>query len=276
MSTLPNTLPSTPVTANVQSVSIDPAQSHEELHEAAAASDPIGYETLRRMATVERYNDWIYQEIAPHAGRRLLEVGCGIGNMTDYFVRSDLLVGLDLLPASVELTRRRHLSYDHVEAVLGDITDPALASRLQAYAFDTVICLNVLEHIPDDRTALRHMHNVLRPEGRLLLFVPAGSYMYGTLDAALGHYRRYDQIALGERVTAAGFSIDRLSYLNLAGIPGWWLNSRVLKRNLLPQTQLTLFNRLAPAFIAGERLLRRVWDVPLGQSLLCIAHRDPN
>ncbi len=259
----------------LQFAPIDPAQTHEELHVAAAASDPIGYETLRRMATVARYNDWIYEEIAPYAGRRVLEVGCGIGNMTDYFVRSDLLVGVDLLPASVELTRRRHLKYDHVEAILGDITDPDLASQLQTYAFDTVICLNVLEHIPDDQTALRHMYAALAPGGRLLLFVPAGSYMYGTLDVALGHCRRYDHAMLSERVAAAGFDVERVNYLNLAGIPGWWLNSRVLKRDLLPHGQLSLFNRLAPAFIGGERLLRRIWDVPVGQSLLCIARHDP-
>lgn len=255
-------------------MTVDVFTAHHDLVAQAAAADPIGVETLRRMATVERYNEWIFQEIAPYAGRRVLEVGCGIGNMTEYFVDRDLIVGLDLLPASVELTRRRHLRHDNVQAHLGDITDPRTAEQLRAFAFDTIICLNVLEHIGDDQTALHHMHNVLAPGGRLLLFVPAGDYMYGALDIALGHHRRYDLPALRQRVQLAGFDIERLCYLNLAGIPGWWLNSRVLKRHLLPQDQLTWFNRLAPLFIHGERWLRRVWDVPVGQSLLCIASRS--
>ncbi len=239
-------------------------------------ADAVGYETLRRMATVERYNDWIYEELAGSVGQRVLEVGCGIGNMTEYFVDRDLLVGVDLLPASVELTRQRHTARDNVLAHLGDITDTDLVSALKHYHFDTVLCLNVLEHIENDLLALRHMHEVLVPDGKLLLFVPAGAYMFGTLDTALGHYRRYNRSQLAEQVMAAGFSIQRLGYLNLAGIPGWWLNSRVLKRQILSSTQLRWFNRLAPLFIRGERLLRNVWDAPFGQSLLCVAQRDTN
>lgn len=252
-------------------MSLDAIAAHQDLLATAAADDPIGVETLRRMATVGRYNDWIYQEIAPFAGRRLLEVGCGIGNMSEYFVDRDLLVGLDMLPASVELTRRRHLRHNNVVAQLGDITDPGLLPDLRVFGFDTVICLNVLEHIRDDQTALEHMRLALIPGGRLLLFVPAGAYMYGTLDLALGHFRRYNLPDLRRQVEAAGFEIEQLGYLNLAGIPGWWLNSRVLKRDLLPQGQLSWFNRLAPAFVASERALRRLWDAPVGQSLLCIA-----
>ncbi|HEY51845.1 MAG TPA: class I SAM-dependent methyltransferase [Caldilineae bacterium] len=238
-----------------------------------AHDDAVGYETLQRMARVERYNAWIYQEFADAVGQRILEVGCGIGNMTEYFLDRELLVGIDLLPGSVALTRQHYADRDNVLTHLGDITDPDLKIALDHYHFDTVVCLNVLEHIEDDLLALRHMHDVLVERGRLLLFVPAGAYMYGTLDTALGHYRRYEREMLADRVTAAGFSIQRLSYLNLAGIPGWWLNSRVLKRQILPTSQLDWFNRLAPLFIHGERLLRKVWDVPLGQSLLCVAQR---
>ncbi len=236
-------------------------------------SDPIGYETLRRMATVARYNDWIYEELAPYAGDRLLEVGCGIGNMTEYFVHKELLVGLDLLQASVELTQQRHRASMNVKTCLGDITDPLLVEHLREHDFDTILCLNVLEHIEDDQQALINMYDLLTHGGNLLLFVPAGCYMYGTLDTALGHFRRYDCSELQEQVLAAGFQIERLSYLNLAGIPGWWLNSRVLKRDILPQRQLTWFNHLAPFFIHSERALRSIWDVPAGQSLLCVGSR---
>lgn len=236
-----------------------------------SSSYPVGYETLRRMANVARYNAWIARELAPYVGQRVLEVGCGIGNMSDYFIERELLVCMDMAPPHVEMLRRRYECRPNVATYVGDITDPTTVTALSPYRFDTVLCLNVLEHIADDRTALAHMYELLQPGGRLLLFVPAGTYLFGTLDLALGHYRRYERHTLAPLVQKVGFTIERLGYLNLAGIPGWWLNSRLLGRDLLPEGQLQLFNRLAPLFIAGERLIRAIWDVPFGQSLLCVA-----
>ena len=235
--------------------------------------DRIGYETLRRMALVVRYNQWLYEELAPFAGSRILEVGCGIGNMSAYFLDCDLLVAIDPLSVSVQLTRERYRDRPNVQVLQGDICDPALPDQFRARAFDTALCVNVLEHIEDDFEALQHMWQVLQPGGRLLLLVPAGRYLYGTLDEALGHYRRYELHELSDVVQRAGFQLLQARYLNLAGIPGWWLNSRVLKRTLLPERQLLWFNRLLPLFIRGERLLRRAWDVPIGQSLICIAQK---
>ncbi len=254
---------------------LDSFSSRPKPAQPAENGSPVGYETLRRMATVPRYNAWIARELNPYVGQRVLEVGCGIGNMSDYFLERELLVCMDMMPNHVEVIRRRYAQRTNVVAYAGDITDPAVVMALQAYRFDTVLCLNVLEHIADERTALAHMHELLQPGGYLLLFVPAGTYLYGTLDLALGHHRRYERSTLAPLVQTVGFDIERLDYLNLAGIFGWWLNSRVLGRHLLPAGQLQLFNRLAPFFIAGERFLRALWNVPLGQSLLCVARRLP-
>ncbi len=239
----------------------------------AIHEDAIGYETLRRMASVEQYNRWIYEELAPHVGKRVLEVGCGIGNMTGFFLQQELIVAIDRLPSSVQYTRERFQRQENVVILEGDISDPTLLPRLRPYGFDTVLCINVLEHIEDDVTALRHMGEVLRPGGHLLLLVPAGQYMFGRLDEALGHFRRYERSELGRRVRSAGLHPIRLQYMNIAGIPGWFFNSRVLKRDLLPKGQLRLFNVLTPLFIWSERMLRRWWDAPFGQSLICIAEK---
>ena len=235
--------------------------------------DRIGYETLQRMASVTHYNRWIYQELAPFVGDRILEVGCGIGNMTAYFLGRELLVSVDRLQASVEVTRSLYAGHKHFHVFQGDITDPNLVARLQTYPFDTVLGINVLEHIHEDTLALMHMWELLRPGGRLLLVVPAGRYLYGSLDRALGHHRRYDPKMMQDLAATVGFAWQRLHYMNLAGIPGWWLNSRLLKRELLPESQLRWFNRLAPFFIRTEGILRQVWDVPAGQSLVGISQK---
>ena len=240
---------------------------------AAASNDPVGVETLRRMASVDRYNRWIYDEIRAYAGQRILEVGCGIGNMTAFFLDRALLVALDLLPEAAALVREKYAGHANLITWQGDITSEATVARLEPYGFDTVVCLNVLEHIRDDARALAHMHRVLQQGGRLLLVTPAGRYLYGTLDQGLGHYRRYERKPLGDLVASVGFAVERLRYMNLAGVPGWFLSSRVLRHRILPRAGLRGFNALAPLFIAAEKALRAVVDVPWGQSLVCIARK---
>ncbi len=237
------------------------------------ASEHIGYETLQRMASVSHYNRWIYESLAPFAGRRVLEVGCGIGNMTQYFLDSELLLALDPLPASVQAVQARYQAYPHVQTLLGDITDAQLMTSLLARHLDTILCINVLEHIADDTCALQHMAHILQPGGHLLLMVPAGPKLYGALDEALGHHRRYTRAGLAAQVQAAGLNIVQLHYMNLAGILGWWWNSRVRQRHLLPASQLRWFNHLTPWFIWLERHLQRLGPLPAGQSLICIAQK---
>src|SRR3954469_17299242 len=123
--------------------------------------DPVGIETLLRMADVDAYNDWVYRQIRPYMGERVLEVGCGIGNMTGYYADRPLLVCVDLLPESLELAREKVGSRTNLELVQGDICDDATVEQLRDYKFDTTILLNVLEHIPDDARALACIHRLL-------------------------------------------------------------------------------------------------------------------
>jgi ubiquinone/menaquinone biosynthesis C-methylase UbiE len=233
----------------------------------------IGLETLRRMAKVSHYNRWIAQKIAPYIGNRILEVGGGIGNIAEHFLDREQLVVLDIQPEAVAVLNRRYVPYHHIHPTLGDIVDPETVARLNDREFDTAMCTNVLEHIEDDQQALKHMAQLVRPGGYVVLFVPAGAYMYGTLDQALGHYRRYDAAALRTLFERAALRVERLEYCNLLGIAGWWMNSRVLKRHILPEGHLKVFNALAPMVLGAEDLLSRAIPLPIGQSLLCIARK---
>jgi SAM-dependent methyltransferase len=234
-----------------------------------AAVYPAGHETLRRMADVDHYNSWIYDLIEPYLGRRIVEVGCGIGNMTCYFLRAERLLAFDLLPESVEWVRAKYGARPNLAVRQGDLCDPVFITGIADEQFDTVISINMLEHVRDDRKGLAHAHRLLRDGGSLLLFVPAGSYLYGSLDRALGHYRRYDRRGLEALVKGAGFGIERLHYVNALGIVGWFVNSRLLRKEVLPKGQLSLFNRIAPVLQRVESKIRP----PFGQSLLCVARK---
>lgn len=228
----------------------------------------VGEETLHLMSEMETFNQWMFDSIRPCIGQRVLEAGAGIGNFTGRLVDRDLVVALELEADRVERLRQRFAEYPNVHAEVGDLTDPRLL-QLSHYGFDTVICLNVLEHIEQHVAALSHMHDVLAPGGRLLLLVPAHPALYSSLDQELGHYRRYRESDLRALLEQVGFGIERRFYLNLFGIFGWWLNGRVLKRRLLPRGQLSVYERLAPVFRGMEEGLGRRW----GLSVVFVAQK---
>ena len=228
--------------------------------------DLTGAATLECMAAAPRYNRWMFDRLRPWVGRRVLEIGAGIGNMSAFLVdrtRVERVVLTDTEPDYLGRLRERFAGRLHVS--VAELRLPAVSPSLAAERLDTVVCLNVLEHIEDDRASLRAMHDLLQPGGRLVLLVPSLRALYGTLDEALGHFRRYVPAELSEKLGAAGFRIRHLEYFNLAGVPGWWVAGRVLRRRLIPTGALRWYEALVPLFRL-ERLLP--WRI--GQSLIAI------
>ena len=229
----------------------------------AEAADQVGAATLERMAAAPRYNRWMFDRLRPWVGRRVLEIGAGIGNMSTFLVDRDRVVLTDTERYYLDRLRERFAGRPHVS--VAELRLPDVSPALAAERLDTVVCLNVLEHIEDDRASLEAMHRLLQPGGRLVLLVPSLRALYGTLDEALGHFRRYVPAELSEKLRAAGFHLRHLEYFNLAGVPGWWVAGRVLRRRLIPTGALRWYEALVPLFRL-ERLLP--WRI--GQSLIAI------
>ena len=234
----------------------------------APASD-VGLITLRRMESLGSYNEWLHQRFESHLGGRILEVGSGVGNQTRFFIDSERIVASDIEPHYLrELTakfgKRSNVRIASFRFPLSD----ADRADLLAERIDTIVCLNVLEHIENDRETLADFGRVLPPDGRLALLVPALPRLYGTLDEYLHHFRRYDREPLAALVTGAGFTVEEIRFLNRPGVFGWWLNSRLLRRRVLPRNQLSAFRWLLP-------LLRREEKRPpsFGMSLLVLARK---
>lgn len=228
-----------------------------------------GETTLRRMARVSPYNYWLHQWIEPHLGERVLEVGSGIGNQTQYFLDRDRVVASDvetdyLRELADVFGRRANLRIASFTFPLSD----ADRRDLQGERLDSIVCMNVLEHIEDDAATLRDFAAVLEPGGRLALLVPSHPALYGTLDVGLDHFRRYRKAALRQLVEGSGFDVESIRHLNMIAVPGWWLNSRVLRRKLMPGAQLHLFRWLMPLL-----RIERAIDPPFGLSLLVIARK---
>jgi SAM-dependent methyltransferase len=230
-------------------------------------ADP-GYKTLLRLSRAERYNRWMLQQLAPWLGQRVLEIGSGIGSFTRYLLGRDLVLATDINPRYLRILANTLERHARVEVAPLDLTefDPA---PLAAKGIDTILCLNVLEHVEDDRGVLRRLHAALVPGGRLLLLVPAHQWLYGAIDRAIDHYRRYDRETLVARLTEAGFEVEHTVFFNRLGAFGWYLNSVLLRRTRVPGVQLHLQNLLVPLLRVEAAL-----PLPFGLSLIAVGRRS--
>jgi glycosyltransferase involved in cell wall biosynthesis/phospholipid N-methyltransferase len=232
-----------------------------------APADDVGARTLRRMAGLAAYNKWLHDRFDAFLGTRILEVGSGVGNQTRYFADRERVVASDIESHYLRELRRRFEDKAHVRVASFHFPlSDADRADLLGERIDSIVCMNVLEHIEHDRETLTDFASVLQPGGRMVLLVPAMPALYGTLDKALLHFRRYDKAGLAQLVTDCGFEVQQIRFLNRLGVAGWWLNSRVLKRQVLPKGQLAAFKWLMP-------LLKREEQHPpsFGMSLLVLA-----
>lgn len=235
----------------------------------AGPADDVGAETLRRMAGLEAYNRWLHDRFDAWLGRRILEIGSGIGNQTRYFADRDRVVASDIDPYYVEILRSKFGRQGNVRmASFRFPLSEADREDLRSERIDTIVCLNVLEHIEDHRSTLLDCAAVLPAGGHLVLLVPALPALYGTLDIHLQHFRRYQKEPLRQLLKETGFETDDLRFVNRLAVFGWWLSSRVLKRKVLPKDQLAVFKIMMPLLKLEEKR-----SPSFGLSLLALARR---
>jgi len=216
------------------------------------------------------YNRWIYKNIKDYIGSRVLEVGCAIGNITQFLLNCELLVSIDIEEFYIDYVKSRFKDHLNFKALQFDIANERTVRELKSHYLDTVICINVLEHVENDTLALINMYNILQPRGKLILLVPAFSFLYGSMDRTDGHYRRYNCCDLLKKLKNSRFIISKSFYFNFLGFFGWYLNGRILNRTFLPIRQLSSFDRIVPLITRFESKFR----IPFGQSLVVICERN--
>jgi glycosyltransferase involved in cell wall biosynthesis len=209
-------------------------------------ADAYGAEILGRLNRAPRFTRWMADVIRPYIGERVLEIGAGIGNMSLHLMPRATYWATDVNPHYVNYlaslqTTRPYMQVAHIDAGTS-------ATYPEGQTFDTVVCLNVVEHLGDDLAALENIRNVLDDDGRAIILVPRGPKLYGTLDEALGHCRRYTEDQLKDVSARAGFALEQMLKFNRPGVVGWWLNGKVLRRRDFGLAQIRLLNILTPLF----------------------------
>jgi SAM-dependent methyltransferase len=220
---------------------------------------------LEELEQAKNYSSWILELIAPHVSGRILEVGAGRGTYSQYFADHGHLTALEPSHVHSAALRERLKDYPNVNVVTAQLDGAAAPG-----SYDTVVLLNVLEHIPDDRQALGDIYESLAPGGKLVLWVPAFEALYGKFDQRIGHYRRYRRNQLLALVHHVGFQQVTARYANLPGFFAWWVVVRLLGRAPTAGRLASTYDRY---FIPVIRRVERFVRPPIGQSLLIVAQR---
>jgi SAM-dependent methyltransferase len=223
---------------------------------------------LDSMVHASNYYRMILDRFAPYLGRRIVEVGAGIGTFSTHLVEASGRGEVTLIEpdrANAERLRERFRGAAGVRVHHG-----TLDSAGEAAGADSIVLVNVLEHIEDDRALLHAAWKRLAPGGYLLLFLPALPALFGTLDEAFGHFRRYTRAELREKLRAAGFTIELLRYTNFVGVLSWFVAGRVLRKRTLSPGDVRLYDRWVVPWMSR---VERVWSPPGGQNLIAVARK---
>jgi SAM-dependent methyltransferase len=222
----------------------------------------VGGRTLEVFAETPRLNRWLYSKLAPDIHGDVLEIGSGIGNLSGLIAGSATrMVFTDMEPHYLEALTKRFSGDSRATIVHFDL-DAAPPTEIASRRFDAIVAVNVIEHIKDDERLVTSLANLLKPGGKLVVYVPACPFAYGSLDRALGHYRRYTPETLAALLSTAGLEPRRPTFVNLVGLLGWIANGRLFHRERLSPVQLAVFERLLPLFKLEDR-----FRLPIGLGL---------
>jgi 2-polyprenyl-3-methyl-5-hydroxy-6-metoxy-1,4-benzoquinol methylase len=229
-----------------------------------------GEENLRAIAEADKFNEWMYQQVVPHCTGKILEIGSGIGNISYFFDRD----GMDIDLSDIREQYRSYLkkSFEKRAVLDMDIVADGFVEmhgdKLGTY--DAVFALNVVEHIKDDKLAIENMIKLLKPGGKIIILVPAYQWLYNGFDVALEHFKRYTKSRLLGIFPTTGAKLIRSWYFNFAGIFGWFLVGSVMKKKLIPESNMKLYNVLTPIFkIADKVVLNK-----MGLSVIAVYQKD--
>ncbi len=235
--------------------------------------DPVGFETLELFSKADNYNKWMFNSLVPFCSDNILEIGSGTGNISNFLLNKfDCVTLSDLRDEYCDVLKQKFKGSDNLSGVYKiDLNLPDFDSVYGALfnSFDTVIALNVIEHIKDDLLAITNCKKLLKQKGRLVVLVPAYQSLYNAIDKMLDHYRRYTVKSMITLKKKAGLKIIHSQYFNLAGVFGWWLSGSVLRNKVIPGNQLSLFNRLTPLF----QIIDNITFCKMGLSVIVVAEK---
>ena len=223
------------------------------ISDAIYREDEYGSHILARLSRAPRFNAWLADTIKPYCGESVLEIGSGVGNIAKKLMPRAHYVASDINPLYLQTLSNLGADRPYMKVTYCDVTD--VKSFPEGEQFETVISLNVIEHIDDDRAALNNIKSRLAPGGRAIVLVPQGPGNFGTLDEVLGHKRRYTRESLANLARNCGFEVRDILEFNRVGSAAWYLNGRLLRRRSFGLGQIWVLNLLTPVMRRLDAIL---------------------
>jgi SAM-dependent methyltransferase len=224
---------------------------------------------LDSLAEAKNYYSWVLKQFEPFLGATVIEAGAGIGTFSDFLLSSPRvkkLIAIEPAANTHPELEKKFAGNPDVQTLRGYLSDHY--RNLQANA---VVAVNVLEHVEDHEGFLREAKEAIAPGGSLLLFVPAIPAIYGTLDKAFEHYRRYTRHTLREVIKSAGWQPRRISYMNLPGIAAWFMAGRIMKKTSVAPGDAKAYDRLVIPWLSK---LEAIVPPPIGSNIVAIATKE--
>jgi SAM-dependent methyltransferase len=221
---------------------------------------------LDSLSEAKNYYAWVMCQFEPWLGPTVIEAGAGIGTFSDFLLKSPKvqnLIAIEPAANTFPELERHFKGNDHVRTLSGYLSD--YYRNLTANA---VVAVNVLEHVEDHQGFLEEARAAVVDGGSLLLFVPALPAIYGSLDTVFEHYRRYTKSSLRGVIEAAGWKMQRVSYMNFPGIAAWFLAGRILRKTSVTARDAKTYDRLVVPWLSR---LETAVPPPIGSNLVAIA-----
>lgn len=221
--------------------------------------DNQGEDTLKTIALANHFNKWMYNSIKPFCKGNILEIGSGLGNISEFFLHDKAKILLsDIRDYYCEELHKKYKDYNTLLGIeTMDLVDPEFDKKFGKYfnSFDTVFALNVVEHIYDDQSAVSNCYKLLKSEGHLIILVPAYQWLFNSFDKGLEHYRRYTRKRLATLFLSCDFKVNHSQYYNAAGMAGWFVSGKMQNNKTIPKGQIRLFNKLVILFKLIDKLI---------------------
>jgi phospholipid N-methyltransferase len=214
---------------------------------------------------------WMYRRVRGHLGATVMDAGAGMGSFTELMLADGKrVIAVESYPPFVNHLLERFQGREQVAIHQGDLTDKNALRRLPPV--DSVLCLNVLEHIEDDLGAMENLREAVRPGGTLVALVPAYPWLFNNMDRAVGHYRRYGRREFLQRLTDSGWRVHKSFRFNMLGLPGWFFAGSVLGRQKPGRDLARLYDLLVPVFSRLDAAASRL----AGLSIVALCRRPEN
>lgn len=228
-----------------------------------------GTDTLEVISAANRFNRWMYKTIKPHCIGEILEIGSGIGNISQFFLRDGATISLsDIEKSYFPRLQEKFGKYKNLREMHRlDFSDKNLETNHPELLekFDTIFALNVVEHIPDHELAMKNAMKMLKKGGKMVVLVPAFQSLYNEFDRQLDHQRRYSQKSLQNLLEVAGFEVIFSCYFNFIAILGWFVSGNILKEKMIPNGQMKFYDQLVPLWKVIDFFTRRLAGVSVIQ-----------